>query len=187
MFLKGTGIQVASTLNFPIANDTLPMKIAALKEMIKTGVDQFDFPPNPGLLLGGEEKAYFEEMRQIVEVAHASGVIVKAMLEFGYITTPELKKKAAQLACEAGIDWVKTSTGQYGGPSVQDVMLMVDAVKGTKTKVKVAGVKDPRPQNAFCFIQAGAELIGTRAAVEILDAVDDLRKIGLIPAYTGDK
>ena len=185
--LKGTGIQVASTLNFPIANDTLPMKIAALKEMIKTGVDQFDFPPNPGLLLGGEEKAYFEEMRQIVEVAHASGVIVKAMLEFGYITTPELKKKAAQLACEAGIDWVKTSTGQYGGPSVQDVMLMVDAVKGTKTKVKVAGVKDPRPQNSFCFIQAGAELIGTRAAVEILDAVDDLRKIGLIPAYTGDK
>ena len=185
--LKGTGIQVASTLNFPIANDTLPMKIAALKEMIKTGVNQFDFPPNPGLLLGGEEKAYFEEMRQIVEVAHASGVIVKAMLEFGYITTPELKKKAAQLACEAGIDWVKTSTGQYGGPSVQDVMLMVDAVKGTKTKVKVAGVKDPRPQNAFCFIQAGAELIGTRAAVEILDAVDDLRKIGLIPAYTGDK
>lgn len=61
--LKGTGIQVASTLNFPIANDTLPMKIAALKEMIKTGVDQFDFPPNPGLLLGGEEKAYFEEMK----------------------------------------------------------------------------------------------------------------------------
>ena len=94
---------------------------------------------------------------------------------------------ATKLVCEAGIDWVKTSTGQYGGPSVQDVMLMVDAVKGTKTKVKVAGVKDPRPQNAFCFIQAGAELIGTRAAVEILDAVDDLRKIGLIPAYTGDK
>ena len=55
-------------------------------------------------LLGGEEKAYFEEMKQIVEVAHASGVVVKAMLEFGYITTPELKAKAAQLACEAGID-----------------------------------------------------------------------------------
>ena len=36
--LKGTGIQVASTLNFPIANDTLPMKIAALKEMIKTSL-----------------------------------------------------------------------------------------------------------------------------------------------------
>lgn len=65
--------------------------------------------------------------------------------------------------------------------------IVAEELKGTKTKVKVAGVKDPRPQNAFCFIQAGAELIGTRAAVEILDAVDDLRKIGLIPAYTGDK
>ena len=34
--LKGTGIQVASTLNFPQANDTLDMKLAALKEMMKT-------------------------------------------------------------------------------------------------------------------------------------------------------
>ena len=95
------------------------MKIAALKEMIKTGVDQFDFPPNPGLLLGGEEKAYFEEMKQIVEVAHASGVVVKAMLEFGYITTPELKAKAAQLACEAGIDWLPGRCGRRKDPESQ--------------------------------------------------------------------
>jgi deoxyribose-phosphate aldolase len=66
-----------------------------------------------------------------------------------------------------------------------DVKLMADAVKGSKTKVKVAGVKVPRPQNAFCFILAGAELIGTRAAPAILDAVDDLREIGIIPAYAG--
>jgi len=116
----------------------------------------------------------------------AQGVMTKMIIETCFLTKEEIVT-ATKLVCEAGIDWVKTSTGQYGGPSVQDVMLMVDAVKGTKTKVKVAGVKDPRPQNAFCFIQAGAELIGTRAAVEILDAVDDLRKIGLIPAYTGDK
>ena len=48
-----------------------------------------------------------------------------------------------------------------------DVKLMADAVKGSKTKVKVAGVKVPRPQNAFCFILAGAELIGTRAALKL--------------------
>ena len=104
--LKGTGIEVASTLNFPQANDTLSMKLAALREMIKEGVDQFDFPPNPGLLIGGEEKAYFEEMKQIVDLAHADGVIVKSMLEFGFLNEGQ-KARAAQLACEAGIDWVK--------------------------------------------------------------------------------
>ena len=158
--LKGTGIQVASTLNFPIANDTLPMKIAALKEMIKTGVDQFDFPPNPGLLLGGEEKAYFEEMKQIVEVAHASGVVVKAMLEFGYITTPELKAKAAQLACEAGIDWVKQSSGWGVGGCVK-----VSGKVNTLEKMKA-------------MFEAGAELVGTSSGPAIVDGL-----VGDINAY----
>ena len=74
--------------------------------------------------IGGEEKAYFEEMKQIVEVAHASGVIVKSMLEFGFLNE-EQKKKAAQLACEAGIDWVKQSSGWgVGGcaATVEDVI-----------------------------------------------------------------
>jgi deoxyribose-phosphate aldolase len=32
---------------------------------------------------------------------------------------------------------------------------------------------------------AGAELIGTRAAPQIIDAVDTMRKIGMIPQYKG--
>ena len=51
------------------------------------------------------------------------------------------------------------------------------------TKVKVAGVKFPRPQNAYAFLQAGAELIGTRDAPGIIDALDQLRAIGLVPGY----
>jgi deoxyribose-phosphate aldolase len=62
---------------------------------------------------------------------------------------------------------------------------MVDTLKGTKTKVKVSGVKFPRPQNAYAFLLAGAELIGTRAAPQIIDAVDTMRKIGMIPQYKG--
>ena len=62
---------------------------------------------------------------------------------------------------------------------------MVDTLKGTDAKVKVAGVKFPRPQNAYTFLMAGAELIGTRAAPEIIDALDTVRRIGLVPAFQG--
>ena len=193
--LKGTDIMVGAAIGFPFGQQSSAVKAFETAEAVRLGATVLDNCMNVGDLKDKKYDKILAEFKEYVDAAQGvmtkmiieTCFLVKAMLEFGYITTPELKKKAAQLACEAGIDWVKTSTGQYGGPSVQDVMLMVDAVKGTKTKVKVAGVKDPRPQNAFCFIQAGAELIGTRAAVEILDAVDDLRKIGLIPAYTGDK
>ena len=95
---------MASILNLPQANDTPGMKLAVLKEMIKEGIDQFDFPPNPGLLIGGYEKEYFEEMKQIADLSHANGLIVKSILEFGFLNE-EQKPKAARLSCEAGIDW----------------------------------------------------------------------------------
>ena len=51
--LKGTGVRIATTLNFPMANDTLAMKLAALRARAQIGVGEFDFPPNPGCLVGG--------------------------------------------------------------------------------------------------------------------------------------
>ena len=58
---------------------------------------------------------------------------------------------------------------------------MRDTLAGSDVKLKVAGVKFPRPQNAYVFILAGADRIGTRAAPEIVDAFDRLRDLGLIP------
>ena len=89
--------------------------------------------------------------------------------------------KASELVAEAGLDYVKTSSGQFEGPSLEQFLVMKEAVKGSSTKLKVAGVKFPRPQNAYAFILAGADLIGTRATPEIVGAFDQLRTIGLIP------
>lgn len=68
---------------------------------------------------------------------------------------------------------------------MDDVLTMIDAVRGSATKVKVAGVKFPRPQNAYAFLLAGADLIGTRDAPGIIEALDQMRQIGLVPAYDG--
>lgn len=169
--LKGTGIEVASTLNFPQANDTLSMKLAALKEMIKEGVDQFDFPPNPGLLIGGYEIEYFNEMKQITELAHANGVIVKSMLEFGFLNK-EQKIKATQLAYEAGIDWVKQSSGWgIGGceATVDDVKILKENILAP-CRVKVSGKVNSLDKMKKLF-EAGAELVGTSSGPAIIDGL----------------
>ena len=95
-------------------------------------------------------------------------------------------KRYDEICIEAGIDWVKSSTGQYAGPTLEQVILMADCCKGTNTRVKVSGVKDPRPQNAYVFLRAGADLIGTRQAPQIIDSFDTMRKIGIIPPYEGE-
>ncbi|MDU5109617.1 MAG: deoxyribose-phosphate aldolase [Clostridium sp.] len=169
--LKGTEIEVASTLNFPQANDTLSMKLAALKEMIKEGVDQFDFPPNPGLLIGGYEIEYFKEMKEITDLAHANGVIVKSMLEFGFLNN-EQKIKATKLAYEAGIDWVKQSSGWgIGGceATVDDVKILKENIL-PPCRVKVSGKVNSLDKMRILF-EAGAELVGTSSGPAIVDGL----------------
>ena len=75
----------------------------------------------------------------------------------------------------------KTSSGQFDGPSMEQFMIMRRTLEGTDIKLKVAGVKFPRPQNAYAFLMAGADRIGTRAAPEIIESLDLMREIGVVP------
>lgn len=177
-YLEGTGIKVASILNFPAANDTLEMKMAALKELINAGVDEFDFPPFPGYLLGGQDDLYFEEMKAITDYSHQHGVKVKAMLEFGFLNE-EQKIKAVQLACKANIDWVKNSSGWGPGGSaatVEDVKLMKKHLSGI-SRIKVSG-KVNSLEKLKALFEAGAELAGTSSAPLIMEGL-----IGAEDAY----
>ncbi|MBK1664310.1 deoxyribose-phosphate aldolase [Rhodospirillum rubrum] len=170
--LKGTGVRVASTVNFPMANDTLAMKLAVVRLLAKEGADEFDFPPNPGLLLGGQEEAYAEELREMARVAHEEGMQIKAMLEFGYITTTPLKIKAAQYAFAAGIDWVKQSSGWGKGGCVateEDVALLKATVEAP-CRVKVSGKVNTLEKMKSLFA-AGAELVGTSSGPAIVDGL----------------
>ncbi|WP_020016389.1 deoxyribose-phosphate aldolase [Promicromonospora sukumoe] len=170
--LAGTGVRVASTLNFPMANDTLKMRLAALRSLVAEGVDEFDFPPHPGLLIGGDEDLYAQDITEIVAVAHAEGVKVKAMLEFGFLETDELKVKATRIAYEAGVDWVKQSSGWGKGGLVateHDVRLLAENIE-PPCRVKVSGKVNTLEKMRSLF-EAGAELVGTSSGPAIVDGL----------------
>lgn len=180
--LKGTDILVGAGIGFPFGQQTSAVKCFETEEAVRMGATVLDNCMNVGDLKEGKYDKVLQEFKDYKKAAGPA--MTKMIIETCMLTKEEIVT-ATKLVAEAGIDWVKTSTGQYAGPSVSDVILMVEALEGSDTKVKVAGVKAPRPQNAFAFILAGAELIGTQGGKEILDGVDDLRKIGLIPAYQG--
>lgn len=170
--LKGTPIKVASIINFPTGNDSLAMKLAALIELIHDGVDEFDFPPNPGYLLGGQEDLYLEEMKKITDYAHQHHVGVKVMLEFGYLNEAQ-KIRAVQLASLAEVDWIKNSSGWGAGgtpASVEDVLLIKKYMSG-RSRIKVSG-KVNSLKKLKELVEAGAELAGTSSAVLIMQDLE---------------
>jgi deoxyribose-phosphate aldolase len=112
----------------------------------------------------------------------AGGALTKCILDVCFLSDDEIIAGCDMIA-EAGLDYAKTSTGQFEGPTMEQFLLMKKTLAGTNIKLKVAGVKFPRPQNAYAFLLAGADLIGTRAAAAIIDALDQMREIGLVPPY----
>ena len=180
--LKGTDLLVGPAIGFPFGQQTSAVKAFEAEEAVRMGATVLDNCMNVGAL---KDKRYDEIMREFKDYKKAAGpVMTKMIIEVCYLTDDEIKA-ACELVAEAGIDWVKSSTGQYQGPTLQQVVKMCESVKGTNTKVKVSGVKFPRPQNAFTFLMAGAELIGSRAVPEIIDSLDLMRELGIVPKYNG--
>jgi deoxyribose-phosphate aldolase len=119
-----------------------------------------------GALKSGDLESVHTDIGQITALAHSAGAIVKVILETGLLTDEE-KMQGCVLACLAGADFVKTSTG-FGpsGATPGDVALLRRVV-GDALGVKAAG-----GIRSFASLQsmmaAGASRIGTSASVAIL-------------------
>ena len=179
--LAATGIEVGAGISFPFGSQTAAVKAFETQEAVRRGCTAVDVVMNIGALKDGDHKAVRQELDAFVKAAgHA---VTKCILEVCFLTDEEIAA-GCKLVAEAGVQYAKTSSGQFDGPSLEQFLVMRDALAGTGVKLKVAGVKFPRPQNAYVFILAGADRIGTRAAPQIVDAFDSLRQIGLIPRRT---
>lgn len=178
--LRGTDLLVGAGIGFPFGQQSSAVKAFEAEEAVRWGATVLDNCMNVGAL---KDKKYKEILQEFKDYKKAAGPVVTKMIIEAEMLTDEEIKTACQLIEEAEIDWAKSSSGQYNGVSLEQVRMMVNTLKDSQTKVKVSGVKFPRAQNAYVFLMAGAELIGSRSAPEIIDALDTMREIGVVPAY----
>lgn len=163
--LKGTDVKVCTALGYPMGADLAEAKVFQAKKVFELGADQLDFMANIGYIKQGDDEKYRDEIHAIVEAAE--GKVTKIMLEFGMLTQDE-KKRAAEMAIEAGITYVKNSSGwgKGGHATLEDIRLLKE-IAGDRALVKASGGIRTKEQ-ALAFIDAGASLLGTSAGVAIL-------------------
>lgn len=163
--LKGTDIKICTALGYPMGGATTEAKVFETKNVFELGADQLDFMANVGFLKSGMYDEYKNEIASIVSAAR--GKVTKIMLEFGMLTEDE-KRIAAELAIEAGVTYVKNSSGwgKGGKATVEDITLLKE-IAGDRAKVKASGGIRNKEQ-AEAMLNAGATLLGTSAGVNIL-------------------
>ncbi|MFP5276076.1 MAG: deoxyribose-phosphate aldolase [Acidobacteriota bacterium] len=164
--LSGTGIPVGAVLGFPLGASlasTLRQEAAAL---VRLGAGELDMVIPIGQLRSGNYDAVQHTIGAAVSVAHDYGAVLKVILETALLSTQE-KLRGAEIAIQAGADFVSTSTGfSTSGASVSDVALM-RGVAGGRCGVKALG--GVRTLNYLqSLLEAGANRIGASGSVAIV-------------------
>ncbi len=162
--LGGTTVRVGIPIGFPLGSEATAIKAAQAVAAQQGGARELDMVLNIGRLKSGDLDAVREDLAAVVRATPGAGH--KVILETCCLTREE-KILACRLAIEAGMDFVKTSTGfAAGGATVEDVQLMRETVGG-RTKVKASGgIRDLA--TALAMIEAGADRIGTSAGLQII-------------------
>ena len=178
--LEGSDVLPATGIDFPFGTNPSFLKAVETEAAVKAGCRALDIVMNIGALKDKKYDVVLGELKDFKTAAQ--GNITKCILETCFLSDEDIAA-GCNLIAEAGLDYAKTASGQFEGPSLEQFLVMKETLKGADVKLKVAGVKFPRPQNAYVFLMAGADLIGTRAAPAIIDALDQMREIGVVPAY----
>lgn len=166
--LHGKTPKVCTVIGFPSGTTTAAVKLYEAQEAVEHGAVELDVMINLGLLKAGKTE---EIHREIAQICEETGQTVKAILETNLLTDAE-KRLAAEICLDAGVAFLKTSTGWNKGATVADVRLLKEVAKGQVGIKASGGIRTI--EQAYDLIKAGATRLGTSRGPDLLRQRDRL-------------
>jgi deoxyribose-phosphate aldolase len=170
--LRGRDVKTCTVISFPYGADTPRIKALAADEAVQRGADEVDVVINVPAFLSTEFGLVRDELTGVVHAVHVRGgnlgrtVIVKAIIETCYLDE-KMKRLACKICEQAGVDFVKTSTGiGPQGATVEDVELLRDCLDASIGVKASGGIRTAA--DAEAMVGAGAVRLGTSAGVAIM-------------------
>ncbi|MFD1695503.1 deoxyribose-phosphate aldolase [Roseibium aestuarii] len=142
MELRGTGVRVATVVNFPHGGDDLLAVIEETRQALDDGADEIDLVMPYKAFLAGR-KGFAEEMIIRIRAEIPAPKQLKVILETGEIKDPLLIHQASQIAIGAGADFIKTSTGKVSvNATLEAAEIMLTVIEETRRdQLKDVGFK----------------------------------------------
>ncbi len=163
-YLQGRSIKVCSVIGFPLGADLSEVKAIQAEKCIQMGAHELDMVMNVGFF---KDKHYNYILDEIQSCKKRIGdKILKVIIETALLDNNE-KRMAVDICCDAGADFVKTSTGfSTGGAAVEDIQLLrKEAPESLRIKAS-GGIRSL--DLALSLIEAGADRIGTSSSVQLM-------------------
>ena len=160
--LDGSGIAAGISAAFPLGSLSTDAKVAEVMDAVAR-VDgkpcAVDMVTDIALLKEGHFDDYTRDIAAVVNAVEGRGIIVKAILETSLLNAEEIRT-ACRCAAEAGVDFVKTSTGRAGAPALSHIRIMREALPAhVGIKFSGFGTLNAPELALWAFFLAGMSLL----------------------------
>jgi deoxyribose-phosphate aldolase len=163
-YLHRSPVKVSTVIGFPTGATTTAVKRYEAEEALEAGATELDVVINQAWLKMGQTDPLYAELASLCELPNSS---VKAILEMTQLTRDE-QQLAAEIAMDAGARFLKTSTGWFGGATVEAVRTLADIARD-RVGIKASGGIRTLDQ-VYALIEAGATRLGTSQGVALMAA-----------------
>ncbi|HEY8423275.1 MAG TPA: deoxyribose-phosphate aldolase [Clostridia bacterium] len=177
--LRGSPVKVGAVVAFPLGEEFTAVKVKQIKKAIKAGAQDVDVVAPISQIKQGNWEYVEKEIRKVKKAA--GGRTVKIIIETPLLT-PEEIARATEICVRAGVRFVKTCTGFFGGADIDSVKLIINTIKSVKKSESALGVdKDQNIievkasggirtlEQAYDFYALGVRRIGTSCAALIAE------------------
>jgi deoxyribose-phosphate aldolase len=169
--LEQTPVNITGVVGFPLGADLTKTKADEARSVIFEGADEIDMVADIAAILDGDRRYLESQIISVLEQCRSvrPAVTLKVIIESAALDDEQIKF-ICTVADNAGVDFVKTSTGMNpaGGASIEAVKLMKEWAPRCRLKA-AGGIKTLRQVEDF--IEAGADRLGTSSAVEIMEEI----------------
>lgn len=163
--LADTDTQVVTVVGFPLGYNMTETKVFETQQAIKNGADEIDVVWSLTSFKTGMNWPKIE-LAKLASYCHEEERLLKVIIETAYLDEKEIIT-ACEICSQAGVDFVKTSTGfAPEGAKVEHITLMRSVLPSNVGIKASGGIKTY--EQAVALIQAGADRIGTSSGVQIL-------------------
>jgi deoxyribose-phosphate aldolase len=136
--LAGSNVAVGTTIGFPHGGHVTSIKVAESLQAMKDGATELDMVVNIGKVLSKDWACVANDIRAVVQAAHAGKSLVKVIFENCFLAD-EHKERLCRVCGEVNADFVKTSTGYGATGATDDDLKLMRRCAAPHVQVKAAG------------------------------------------------
>ncbi len=162
-YVKGTDTKISPVADFPFGTSSTASRVAQLNDVLPyETVEEIDIVMNYGMLRSGMTAEVTADLKACAEAVHACNKVLKVILETDALTKEEITA-GCQCCMDAGVDFVKTSTGFLTGHELRgaanDVVEQILSLVHDKCRVKGSGCIRTK-EHLLELIDLGADRLG---------------------------